>query len=69
MRTQVAQTTDYRVYVLGSDGYFSKTIYLDCLNDAAAIEVAKQFINRNDIELWQRDRKIAKFDGVVIAER
>jgi hypothetical protein len=37
-------------------------IRLDCPNDNAAIESAKQFINGHDIELWQQDRIIAKFD-------
>jgi hypothetical protein len=31
-------------------------------NDDAAIESAKQFINGHEIELWQRDRIIAKCD-------
>jgi hypothetical protein len=36
-------------------------IQLDCPDDNAAIESAKQFINGRDIELWQRDRLIARF--------
>jgi hypothetical protein len=54
--------TDYRVYVIGSDGHFVRAIHLDCPNDDAAIESAKQFVNGHDIELWQRDRIIGKFD-------
>jgi hypothetical protein len=54
--------TDYRVYVIGTDGHFVRAIQLDCPNDRAAIESAKQFINGHDIELWQRDRIITKFD-------
>jgi hypothetical protein len=53
---------DYRVYVIGSDGHFVKSIHLDCADDKAAIESAKQLIDGADIELWQRDRKIATFD-------
>jgi hypothetical protein len=52
----------YRVYVIGSDGHFVKSIQLDSPDDNAAIESAKQFVDGHDIELWQRDRKIAKFD-------
>ena len=55
--------TDYRVYVIGSDGHFVKAILLDCADDRAAMESAKQFINGHDIELWQRDRRIARFDA------
>jgi hypothetical protein len=54
--------TDYRVYVIGSDGHFVSAIQLDCPNDNAAIESAKQFINGHDIELWQHDRIVAKLD-------
>jgi hypothetical protein len=53
--------SEYRIYVIGSDGHFIEAIQLDCLDDKAAIESAKQFVNGHDIELWQRDRKIAKF--------
>jgi hypothetical protein len=54
--------SDYRVYVIGSDGHFMRAIQLDCQDDNAAIESAKQFIDGHDIELWQRDRRIARFD-------
>ena len=52
---------DYRVYVIGSDGHFVRAIQLDCPDDNAAIESAKQLIDGHDIELWQRDRRIVKF--------
>ena len=52
---------DYRIYVIGTDGHFERSIQLDCPDDNAAIEAARQFIDGADIELWQRDRKIAKF--------
>jgi hypothetical protein len=58
----LAQMTDYRVYVIGNDGHFVSVIQLDCADDNAAIESAKQFVNGRDLELWQRDRLIAKFD-------
>ncbi len=54
--------TFYRVYFIGNDGHFVSVIELDCPNDNAAIESARQFINGHDIELWQEDRKIAKLD-------
>jgi hypothetical protein len=50
----------YRAYVLGSDGHFMDAINLDCANDAAAVESAKQLINGHDIEVWQEDRLVAK---------
>jgi hypothetical protein len=65
----VAQMTDYRVYIIGEDGRFVRAIELDCQDDDAAIESAKQLIEGQDMqdmkdqdmELWQRDRRIAKF--------
>jgi hypothetical protein len=42
---------DYRIYFIGSDGHFVKSIHLDCPNDKAAIESAKQFVDGLDIEL------------------
>ena len=57
-----AQMTDYRVYVMGTDGHIANAILLDCVDDNAAIESAKQLVNGRDLELWQRDRLIAKFD-------
>ena len=49
----------YRAYVIGRDGRFEKAIDLDCSSDEAAMESAKQFVNGHDVELWQRDRRIA----------
>jgi hypothetical protein len=53
----------YRVYVIGQDGHFIRSIDLSCADDSAAIESAKQLIDGHDLELWQRDRRIARFDG------
>jgi hypothetical protein len=53
--------SEYRVFVIGIDGRFIKAAHFDCQDDSAAIESAKQFIDGNDVELWQGDRKIAKF--------
>ncbi len=53
----------YRVYVIGRDGRFIKSIDLSCADDNAAIESTKQLIDGHDLELWQRDRRIARFDS------
>jgi hypothetical protein len=57
------QVRHYRAYVIGRDGHFIKSIDLSCADHSAAVESAKQLIDGHDIELWQGDRKIAKFDG------
>jgi hypothetical protein len=62
MRMALTQMSEYRVYVIGDDGHIVSAIQLDCPDDNAAIESAIQFVNGRDIELWQHDRLIAKFD-------
>ncbi len=56
--------TDYRVYVLGDDGHIVRAIELDCQDDSAATEAAKQHLNGRDIELWQRERCVARFGAL-----
>jgi hypothetical protein len=58
----MAQTSDYQVYVVDDNDHIIAHMELDCADDSAAIECAKQFVNGQDIELWQRDRRIARFD-------
>jgi hypothetical protein len=52
--------TNYRVYVIGIDGRFINAVQLDCADDKAAIESAKQFILDHDVELWSGDRFIIR---------
>ena len=51
----------FRAYVVSRDGHFMKSLVLDCADDRAAVESAKQLVDDHDIELWQRDRMIARF--------
>jgi hypothetical protein len=50
----------YRAYVVGSDGKFQIAHSLDCEDDEAAIEAAKQFLDGLDIEVWQQRRRITR---------
>jgi hypothetical protein len=52
----------YRAYVVGSDGKFQIAHSLDCKDDEEAIEAAKQFVNGNDVEVWQQRRRIARLE-------
>jgi hypothetical protein len=54
---------EYRAYFIGSDGHFYDAVHLVCRDDADAIEKAKTLVDGHDVELWQLDRKIAKFDA------
>jgi hypothetical protein len=52
---------DYRAYLVGSDDHFYKSVVLDVPDEATAIEAAEQ-LDDHDVERWQRDRKVAKFE-------
>jgi hypothetical protein len=54
---------DYHAYIIGEDGLSIKSISLECADDLAAIEYAVQLIDGHDVELWEGDRRIARFDG------
>jgi hypothetical protein len=53
---------EYRVYIVGTDGRFRDSVVLDCADDDAAKEQAEQLVDGHDVELWQRARKIARFE-------
>lgn len=53
---------DYRAYIIGRDGHFQKAVPLVCSDDEAAKKEAEQLVDGHDVELWQRDRKIARFE-------
>jgi hypothetical protein len=56
----------YRAYIIGRDGHFQKAVDLDCADDKAATEYAKQLVDGHDVELWQRDRKVAKLPAQAV---
>jgi hypothetical protein len=53
--------SEYRVYVIGSDGHFFRSIPLKCADDTEATLQARQLVDGHSVELWQRARKIAAF--------
>ena len=52
---------EYRAYTVGVDGHFIGFEPIACADDAAAVEKAKRLVYGHDVELWQRDRKVAEF--------
>jgi hypothetical protein len=54
---------DYSVYILNSAGHFINFVALDCADDDDAEKQARQLVDGHAVELWQRARKIAKFDS------
>jgi hypothetical protein len=53
---------EYRAFILGPDGRVQGSVDLLCENEGEAIKAAKQLIDGHDVELWQRDRKIERFN-------
>jgi hypothetical protein len=53
---------EYRVYLIDSDDRFYDVVPLICADDDEAMEKAKHLADGHDVELWQRDRKVARFD-------
>jgi hypothetical protein len=56
--------THYRAYFLGPDGHFVKAEDIVCDDDEAARKQAQRMADGFDVELWQQDRRIEKFEGV-----
>lgn len=50
---------DYRAYFVGPDGHFKNFEVITAEDDEQALKIADKLVNGHDVELWQRDRKIA----------
>jgi hypothetical protein len=53
---------EYRAYIIGTDGHFVRAVELLCPDDDIAKEYAQQLVDGHDVELWQGERQIVKFD-------
>ena len=52
---------EYQAYILASNGRITRRVDLECDDDEAAKEAAKQLADGCDVELWQGRRKIETF--------
>jgi hypothetical protein len=52
---------EYRAYIVGEEGRIVRAVELLCPDDESAKEYAKNLVDGHDVELWQGERKIAKF--------
>jgi hypothetical protein len=53
--------TGYHAFVIGPDGHVQMRYDLRCASEEEAKQKAEQLVDGHDIELWQRDKKIATF--------
>jgi hypothetical protein len=56
--------TDYRAYIVGRDGHFVNVHKLDYPDDASARAAAQAYVEGRAVELWQRGRKIVRFEHI-----
>jgi len=52
---------DYSIYLIARSGRLAREIEVVCPNEGTAIELAHQWVDGFDVELWQLDRVIARF--------
>jgi hypothetical protein len=52
----------YRAYPLDARGHIQKRIDFEAEDDAAALNHARQYVDGNDIEVWQQARKVGKLE-------
>ena len=43
---------EYNPYILGRSGRLVREIELECANESAAIDLAQQWVDGYDVELW-----------------
>jgi hypothetical protein len=51
----------FSAYIVDQQGYVIKRVDLALEQEEDAAERAKRLVDGHDVELWQRDRKIATF--------
>lgn len=53
---------DYRAYLIDEQGHFLGVHEFDAPNDAAALQQAVKFVDRHDMEVWHRGRRIGRIE-------
>src|SRR5258707_1941054 len=53
----------YRAYIVGLHDRSIGVVQLDCIDDESAIKSARRLVDSHDVELWQMDRPVARFDA------
>ncbi|WP_454630093.1 hypothetical protein [Bradyrhizobium cenepequi] len=53
----------YHAYIVGLHGRSIGVVQIDCADDDAAIKSAMRLVDSHDVEVWQTDRPVARFDA------
>ncbi len=51
----------YRAFHIDTNGHVLRAVIINALNDNDAIELTRKLVDSHAIELWERERVIAKF--------
>jgi hypothetical protein len=62
-RCQEARMPVYHAYIVGSHSRFIGAVRMDCADDDSAIKSAGGLVDTHDVELWQMDRPVVRFDA------
>lgn len=49
---------EYRAYLVDRDGHIKKSEIVCGVDDAEALEMAKQYVDGHDVEVWDLDRRV-----------
>jgi hypothetical protein len=53
----------YCAYIVGLHDRSIGVVQMDCVDDNSAIKSATRLVDSHDVELWQMDRPVARFDA------
>lgn len=53
----------YRAYIVGLHSRPIAVVNMDCGDDDSAIASASRLVDSHDVELWQMDRPVARFEA------
>lgn len=53
----------YQAYIVGMHSRSIGVVRMDCADDDSAIETASRLVDGHDVELWQTDRPVVRFEA------
>ncbi len=53
----------YQAYIVGLHSRPIGVVRMDCADDDTAITSASRLVDGHDVELWQMDRAVVRFDA------
>jgi hypothetical protein len=61
---------EYRIFLLDQHGHIAGPArILECADDRAAAEQAKQYLDEGAVEVWDRARRIVRLDPIQLQSK